>query len=47
MEDQGKRLILAVAIAFGIMLAWSAFFPPVVPLVDPKDEVDSEAGTSG
>lgn len=28
MEDQGKRLLLAVAIAFGIMMAWSLIFPP-------------------
>ena len=39
--------MLAVAIAFGIMLAWSAIFPPEVPQEDPKAEVDSEAGTSG
>ena len=28
MEDQGKRLLLAVAIAFGIMMVWTLVFPP-------------------
>jgi YidC/Oxa1 family membrane protein insertase len=28
MEDQGKRLLLAVAIAFALMLVWSILFPP-------------------
>ena len=28
MEDQGKRLLLAVAIAFGIMMVWTCVFPP-------------------
>jgi YidC/Oxa1 family membrane protein insertase len=27
MEDQGKRLMLAVVIAFAIMMAWTYFFP--------------------
>lgn len=31
MEDQGKRLLLAVVIAFGIMMAWSYLFPPETP----------------
>ncbi len=37
MEDQGKRLLLAVAIAFGLMLLWTVLFPP-----DPPTEVDGE-----
>lgn len=28
MEDQGKRLLVAVAIAFGLMLAYNLLFPP-------------------
>jgi YidC/Oxa1 family membrane protein insertase len=28
MEDQGKRLLLAVAIALGLMLVWMYLFPP-------------------
>jgi len=28
MEDQGKRLLLAVVVAFGIMMVWTMLFPP-------------------
>ncbi len=35
MEDQGKRLMLAVGIAFAIMMAWSVLFPTEPP---PEDE---------
>ncbi len=40
MEDQGKRLLLAVAIAFGIMMAWNVLFPPNKPKKksDPRPE---------
>jgi YidC/Oxa1 family membrane protein insertase len=31
MEDQGKRLLVAVAIAFGIMLLWNVLFPTEPP----------------
>jgi YidC/Oxa1 family membrane protein insertase len=31
MEDQGKRLLLAVVIAFAIMMAWNYFFPTEPP----------------
>jgi YidC/Oxa1 family membrane protein insertase len=31
MEDQGKRLLLAVAVAFAIMVAWTMLFPPEPP----------------
>ena len=37
MEDRGKRLLLAVAIAFGIMMAWTFLFPPDKP-PPPKPE---------
>jgi YidC/Oxa1 family membrane protein insertase len=36
MEDQGKRLLLAVAIAFGIMMVWTFLFPPDKP--EPKPQ---------
>lgn len=36
MEDQGKRLLLAVAIAFLIMMAWSFLFPPDKPKEEDK-----------
>lgn len=39
MEDQGKRLLLAVAIAFGLMLVWSKLFPPETP---PKSDETAE-----
>lgn len=43
MEDQGKRLMLAVGIAFGIMLLWTTLFPPEKPPEEePKKEVAAE-----
>lgn len=36
MEDQGKRLLLAVALAFGIMLVWQYIFPPAEPEKKPE-----------
>ncbi len=36
MEDQGKRLMLAVGIAFAIMMVWSVVFPTDTP--DPDEE---------
>ncbi len=47
MEDQGKRILLAVAAAFGIMLVWGYLFPPTPPA--PKDssaEVAPDASSS-
>jgi len=41
-EDQGKRLLIAVAIAFGVMLLWSVLFPPGKK----KTEEDSKPGTA-
>ena len=49
MEDQGKRLLLAVAAAFGIMLLWSVLFPPSKS-EKKKDEdqtADKKKGDSG
>ncbi len=46
MEDQGKRLMLAVGIAFGIMLAWNALFPPEEVKKEEKQEVASESAES-
>ena len=43
MEDQGKRLMLAVGIAFGIMLLWNVLFPPEKPpKKDPEKAVAAE-----
>ena len=41
MEDQGKRLLLAVAVAFAIMVAWTFLFPPDQPEQKPRED---EAG---
>ena len=38
MEDQGKRLLLAVAVAFAIMMVWQMLFPPPKP--EPKKEAE-------
>ncbi len=52
MEDQGKRLLLAVAAAFGIMLVWTMLFPPDKKEPPKKDETadkkqkDSKDGKS-
>lgn len=43
MEDQGKRLLLAVALAFGIMLVWQILFP--VP--EPEETPDTPEQTTG
>ncbi len=53
MEDQGKRLLLAVAVAFAIMLLWNVFFPPAVPDKKAEDgraqpaEVAPQGGAGG
>ncbi len=41
MEDQGKRLLLAVAIAFGIMMAWTFLFPPDKPEKPPEKKPEA------
>ena len=47
MDDQGKRLLLAVAVAFAIVLVWNAvqtrFFPPPEP--PPGEQVPGEQVT--
>ncbi len=48
MEDQGKRLLLAVAIAFGIMMVWTLLFPPDKPEKPPeKKPAPAEAAAPG
>ncbi len=43
MEGQGKRLILAVALALGIVLLWNVLFPPDKPKPKPPAaEVEAE-----
>ena len=46
MEDQGKRLLLAVAIAFGIMMVWTLVFPPDKPEPKPPEKKPAAAETS-
>lgn len=38
MEDQGKRLLIAVAVAFAIMMLWNVLFPPDKPTEKPADQ---------
>ncbi|RMH40319.1 MAG: membrane protein insertase YidC [Deltaproteobacteria bacterium] len=48
MEDQGRRLLLAVAIAFGLMLVWQWLFPPQrKPKPDAAAEPAVEEAQSG
>jgi YidC/Oxa1 family membrane protein insertase len=48
MEDQGRRLLLAVAAAFAIMLLWSVLFPPDGEDEPPgTDEAGEVAGEDG
>lgn len=42
MQDQGKRLLLAVALALGVMLVWNFIFPPKQ---EPKKPVATETGS--
>lgn len=46
MEDQGKRLLLAVAIVFLIMMAWSVLFPPDKPEEEPTADAPETAETT-
>lgn len=46
MEDQGKRLMIAVAIAFGIMMVWTTLFPPDPPPKKPE-VVEADALATG
>ena len=47
MEDQGKRLLLAVAAAFAILLVWQMLFPPEKPEPETKTEAALENGDGG
>jgi YidC/Oxa1 family membrane protein insertase len=49
MEDQGKRLLIAVAVAFAIMMAWNFLFPPDPPAEQPAQPpvAAQTAGTPG
>ncbi len=43
-ENQGKQLMLAVAVAFGLMIVWTVIFPPEPPNEEPqKDAVAEQA----
>lgn len=42
MQDQGKRLLLAVALALGVMLVWNFIFPPKQ---EPKPPTAAETGS--
>lgn len=51
MEDQGKRLLLAVVIAFGLLWVWNMVFPTQppkekAPEPEPSTAVDREGGDS-
>lgn len=43
MEDQGKRLFLAIALAFGVTIAWSYLFPPEAPPPEQAERADERA----
>jgi YidC/Oxa1 family membrane protein insertase len=43
METQGKRLLLAVALALGVMFAWNLLFPP--PKEEPKPKETPTSAT--
>jgi YidC/Oxa1 family membrane protein insertase len=43
MEDQGKRLLLAVALALGIFLLWQVVFPPEKPTDKPPPAAEVTA----
>ena len=47
MEDQGKRLLLAVAIAFGIMMVWTMVFPPDKAEKPPEKKPEAAATAPG
>ena len=47
MEDQGRRLLLAVAIAFGIMFLWQFLFPPPEPEKKPDQPAENEQPKDG
>jgi YidC/Oxa1 family membrane protein insertase len=46
MEDQGKRLLLAVAAAFAVMTIWMFLFPPEQPEEKPAQDPAAETAPS-
>jgi YidC/Oxa1 family membrane protein insertase len=46
MQDQGKRLLLAVALALGVMLVWNFIFPPKEE-TKPPDTTAQGSGSAG
>jgi YidC/Oxa1 family membrane protein insertase len=44
MQDQGKRLLLAVALALGVMMLWQVLFPPDEP--PPKPPIADGSGSA-
>jgi len=45
MQDQGKRLLLAVALALGVMFAWQLIFPAPKEQPKPKETPTATQGT--
>ena len=39
MDDQNKNLILATVLSFAVIVAWTTFFPPEDPPIDPAIEI--------
>lgn len=46
MEDQGKRLLLAVAIVFALLWVWQIVFPSKAPEKEPETDEAAETETS-
>src|SRR5688572_24286269 len=42
MEDQGKRLLIAISIIFAIMVGWTFLFPPEPPPEEQRKEIPSQ-----
>src|SRR5215831_6283602 len=47
MQDQGKRLVLTVALALGVILAWNYLFPKDEPPKPPQGSAQGSATGSG
>src|SRR5262245_9346991 len=47
MQEQGRRLLLAVALALGVMLVWQWLFPQKKPDEPPKPPVATGSATTG
>jgi len=46
MQDQGKRLLLAVALALGVMLLWNVIFPSKKPDSTPPPQTTSQGSAA-